>query len=205
MQESANILNNATRSSLILLDEVGRGTATFDGISIAWAIAEFIHDTIGARTLFATHYHELNELASRHERIRNFRVQVEEMSGKIIFTHKISEGRADHSFGIYVAEMAGLPKNVTSRAAEIMRSLEAGQAQEKLIPGEVVKTDRIIPARNGSIAHADEKRNGDAGQLSIFEIRDDKLREMIRGIDVNNLTPIQALQTLADISAAAKK
>ncbi len=127
MNETANILNNATPRSLILLDEVGRGTSTFDGLSIAWALVEYLHETpsVAARTLFATHYHELNELAERFPRVKNYRVQVEEHDGKVIFLHKLVPGGADHSYGIEVARMAGLPEPVIVRAREILRHLEA--------------------------------------------------------------------------------
>ncbi len=125
MQEAANIMNNATSSSLILLDEVGRGTATFDGISIAWAIAEHIHNNIRAKTLFATHYHELNDMAERYENIINYKVDVIQTSGQIVFTHNVKLGATDHSFGIHVARMAGIPYAITERAREIMRSLES--------------------------------------------------------------------------------
>ncbi|MER3329196.1 MAG: DNA mismatch repair protein MutS, partial [Candidatus Kapaibacterium sp.] len=132
MQEAANIMNNATEKSLILLDEVGRGTATFDGISIAWAIAEYIHNKLQAKTLFATHYHELNELANRYDRIKNYKVDVVERDTNIIFTHKVLEGSADHSFGIHVAKMAGLPYDVVERSKEIMGTLESDVSQQKI-------------------------------------------------------------------------
>ena len=121
MNETANILNNASPRSLILLDEVGRGTSTFDGLSIAWAIVEYLHENadVAARTLFATHYHELNELAARYGRIRNARIQVQEHDGKVIFLRKLVEGGADHSYGIEVARMAGLPEPVVRRAREV--------------------------------------------------------------------------------------
>ena len=129
MHEAANILNNATGKSLILLDEIGRGTSTYDGISIAWAITEYLHENpnIRAKTLFATHYHELNSLADNYDRIKNYRVEVREYGDKIIFLRKITEGTADHSYGIQVAQMAGLPESVTKRAKEILKNLEDKQ------------------------------------------------------------------------------
>lgn len=127
MQEAANILNNATSKSLILLDEIGRGTSTFDGISIAWAITEYLHenDALSAKTLFATHYHELNEMAEIFPRIKNYKVEVREYDDKVIFLHKVNPGRADHSYGIQVAQMTGLPVFVTNRAKEVLQNLES--------------------------------------------------------------------------------
>ncbi len=194
MQEAANILNNATRRSLILLDEVGRGTATFDGISIAWSIAEFIHEQIGAKTLFATHYHELNDLAERFSRIHNYQVEVREVGSSIIFTRKVLPGATDHSFGIHVAEMAGLPAAVTARAREILRNLESG-GESGGSESEELAQPRAKKARTGRV----RPRETDLGQLSLFEVRDDQLREQIRQIDVDAMTPLQALQTLNDL------
>lgn len=188
MQEAANILNNATQKSLILLDEVGRGTATFDGISIAWAIAEYIHNYIHAKTLFATHYHELNELAERYERIENYEVEVIEAGSTVIFSHKVKKGASNHSFGIHVARMAGMPYDVVERANEILNGLEGKKSQNK--PDiDSIKTE--------------EQNQND--QLAIFEFRDDKLRDRINKIDINNLTPVQALQILSDLHKEAKK
>ncbi len=187
MQEAANILNNATSKSLILLDEVGRGTATFDGISIAWAIAEYLHENTGAKTLFATHYHELNDLAGQFERICNYKVEVQEIGNSVIFTHRVLSGSSDHSFGIHVAQMAGLPASVIERATEILKDLE--QKGDKNI---VVST----PLK------ADKK---DDYQLSFFEIKDDALREKIRNLDLNQLTPMMALQTLGELQKESGK
>jgi DNA mismatch repair protein MutS len=174
MQESANIINNATRRSLILLDEVGRGTATFDGISIAWAIAEYIHETIGAKTIFATHYHELTALADRHERVTNLQVEVREVGDEIVFTHRVVRGHSDHSFGIHVARMAGLPPAIIRTARSVLAQLEAGH-------------------------HTPEPAIGEAGQISLFEVRDDILRKRIASLDLNAMTPLQALQVLAEL------
>lgn len=198
MQEAAGILNNATRKSLILLDEVGRGTATFDGISIAWAIAEYLHEHIGARTLFATHYHELNELAGRFGRIRNYKADVQEIGETILFTRKIMPGGADHSFGIHVAEMAGLPREVTARAKEIMRTLEQHSSAEF--------SAEALPAHHPSAARAAVQAvsappDNDQPQMSLFEVqlRDDSLRQKLLAIDINSLTPMQALRLIEEL------
>jgi DNA mismatch repair protein MutS len=177
MQESANILNNATERSLILLDEVGRGTATYDGISIAWAIAEYIHDTIGAKTMFATHYHELTQLTERCSRIENFQVEVQEFDNDIVFTHRVVPGHSDHSFGIHVAKMAGMPPAVLETARAVLRNMENDHDQQ-------------THARLGATS---------SGQVSLFEVRDDLLRSRLAELDINNMTPMQALQTLMDI------
>lgn len=203
MQEAASILNNATRKSLILLDEVGRGTATFDGISIAWAIAEYLHGHIGARTLFATHYHELNELANRFERIHNYKADVQEVGDTILFTRKIMPGCADHSFGIHVAEMAGLPAEVTTRAREIMHSLEQ-HSSEEFSPSEL-RTGGTPTATKAPIQTVPQKHQEQVPQMSLFEVRDDMLRKKLLDLDVNSLTPLQALHLLAELQQEAKK
>lgn len=167
MQETANILNNATKRSLILLDEVGRGTATFDGISIAWALVEYLHNVVGAKTLFATHYHELASMADTFLRIRNYQVEVREVADTIVFTHRVVPGHSDHSFGIHVARMAGLPPAVLTRARSVLRDMESGR----------------------------EKPD----QMSLFEYRDDALRNRLRDIDTSNMTPLQALQVLHEL------
>ncbi|MHB8336945.1 MAG: DNA mismatch repair protein MutS [Ignavibacteriaceae bacterium] len=190
MQEAANILNNATSKSLILLDEIGRGTSTFDGISIAWAITEFLHENpkVRAKTLFATHYHELNEMAEIFPRIKNYKVEVREIEDKVIFLHKVSQGGADHSYGIQVAQMAGLPLFVTNRAKEILQNLES----KELTPYEIKKEKlKKIKDENDS-------------QISMFEFRDDKIRKEIDDIQLNNLTPIEALNMLNDLKKKVK-
>jgi len=172
MHEAANIMNNATSKSLILLDEIGRGTSTYDGISIAWAITEYLHENpeIRAKTLFATHYHELNALATLYDRIKNYRVEVREYGDKVIFLRTITEGTADHSYGIQVAQMAGLPESVTERAKEILHSFEAKEARRK-------KNDEF--------------------QISLFEINeDDNIRKELKKTDLDNITPIEALNLL---------
>jgi DNA mismatch repair protein MutS len=179
MQESANIMNNLTPKSLVLLDEVGRGTSTYDGISIAWAITEFIHENpnVKAKTLFATHYHELNSLAGLYKRIKNLRVEVKEIGDKVIFLHKINEGTADHSFGIHVAQMAGLPDNVIRRAKEILGNFEKRE---------------------------ERARRKDEFQINLFEYKDEELRDIINKIDVDKMTPLEALSKLVDLKRLIK-
>ena len=185
MQEAANIINNATSRSLIILDEIGRGTSTFDGISIAWAITEYLHENpvIAAKTLFATHYHELNEMAEIFPRIRNYKVEVREYDDKVIFLHRVSPGRADHSYGIQAAQMAGLPVFITNRAKEILQNLES----KELTPYEI-KKEKLRKMKN-------ELDN----QISLFEVKDDKLRNEISEIEINNLTPMEALNKLSEL------
>lgn len=185
MQEAANILNNATNKSLILLDEIGRGTSTFDGISIAWAITEYLHDNpnLKAKTLFATHYHELNEMADIFPRIKNYKVEVREYGDKVIFLHKVNPGTADHSYGIQVAQMAGLPLFVTNRAKEILANLES----KELTPYEIKKV---------KLAKLKQK---DDLQISLFEMKDDSLRQEISNLPINELTPIEALNKLNEL------
>ena len=191
MQEAANILNNATSKSLVLLDEIGRGTSTFDGISIAWAITEYLHENpeLSAKTLFATHYHELNEMADLFPKIKNFKVEVREYDDKVIFLHKVNPGRADHSYGIQVAQMAGLPLFVTNRAKEVLNNLES----KELTPYEV-KKERLKKLKQ-------ENDN----QIGLFEFRDDKLRFEIDNIEINNLTPMEALNKLSEIKKRMKE
>ena len=181
MHEAANIINTATERSLILLDEIGRGTSTFDGISIAWSLTEYLHERIGAKTLFATHYHELNELADIFPRIKNYKVDVREYGDKVIFLHKVTPGFADHSYGIQVAQMAGLPEEVTERAKQVLKNLETSEL--------VVRTKEKKEV-------AREKRSGDI-QLTMFEIKDDKLRQELLALDIEHMTPLEAMQALA--------
>jgi len=187
MHETASILHNATKKSLVLLDEVGRGTSTFDGISIAWAVIEFIHENILCRTLFATHYHELTELTQTLKRAKNFHVSVKETKDEVIFLRKIKEGPSDRSFGIQVAKLAGLPKDVISRARDILIDLERKEREEIRIR----KSERF-------------KRVMDINQIPLFpEIFEDekikRIRERISSIDINNLTPLQALLILNEL------
>ena len=181
MHEAANIVNTATERSLILLDEIGRGTSTFDGISIAWALTEYLHERIGAKTLFATHYHELNELADVFARIKNYKVDVREYDDKVIFLHKVMPGFADHSYGIQVAQMAGLPEEVTDRAKQVLKNLESSE----LVVRTQEKNEVIFDKRDGEV------------QLTMFELKDDKLREELHNLDIEHMTPLEAMQTLA--------
>lgn len=186
MQEAANIMNNATSRSLLLLDEVGRGTATFDGISIAWAIAEHVHDITKSRMLFATHYHELTSLTDHLDHALNYKVEVKEVQDTILFTHKVVPGTSDHSFGIHVAQMAGLPPSIISRASALLKGME-GDKQHLHIPQEDVHKER------------------NAGQMSIFEIRDDALRRSLLDLDLNQLTPLQAFEHLLRLKKEAEQ
>ncbi|WP_157621506.1 DNA mismatch repair protein MutS [Salisaeta longa] len=197
MNEAANILNNATSRSLILLDEVGRGTSTFDGLSIAWSIVEYLHERpeVAARTLFATHYHELNALAQRLDRVRNYRIQVQEHEGDIIFLRKLVPGGADHSYGIEVARMAGLPRPVIARAHEILHHLEA----QDLAMDDAQQGDGAAPSGDDIPALGDE-----AMQMNLFGQPDPmaaELKEALAAIDPNRLTPIEALMKLSEWKA----
>jgi DNA mismatch repair protein MutS len=192
MIETANILNNATPRSLILLDEIGRGTSTFDGLSIAWAVAEYIHNTpqIAAKTLFATHYHELTELELLYPRIKNFNVAVKEVGDHVIFLRKIVPGGTDNSYGIHVASMAGLPQPVVERAREILANLES----EELTPN---KEPKIALRRTG--------RQVDKNQLTIFDIlQESPVEKEIKNLDINNITPIEALNKLNELKKLIK-
>lgn len=187
MNEAADILNNITPKSLVLFDELGRGTSTYDGISIAWAIVEYIHEhpKAGAKTLFATHYHELNEMEKSFKRIKNFNVSVKEVDNKIIFLRKLVRGGSEHSFGIHVAKLAGMPQSIVRRANEILKQLE---------------TDNRKQGISKNIADITEHKEG--FQLSFFQLDDpvlSQVREEIRNLDVNNLTPVEALNKLNEI------
>lgn len=188
MTEASNILNNVTPRSLVLFDELGRGTSTYDGISIAWAIVEYLHEQprARARTLFATHYHELNEMEKNFSRIKNYNVSVKEIDGKVIFLRHLERGGSEHSFGIHVAEIAGMPRSIVKRANVILKQLESDNAQV----GTAGKpTAQIANSREGM-------------QLSFFQLDDPVLvqvRDEILGLDVNNLTPVEALNKLNDI------
>ena len=194
MTEASNILNNVTPRSLVLFDELGRGTSTYDGISIAWAIVEYLHEhsRAQARTLFATHYHELNEMEKNFPRIKNFNVSVKQVDGKIIFVRKLEKGGSEHSFGIHVAEIAGMPRSIVKRANVILKELEKDNSQV----GSVGKA---------AVEHLDQSRDG--MQLSFFQLDDpvlSQIRDEILGLDVNNLTPVEALNKLNDIKKIVK-
>jgi DNA mismatch repair protein MutS len=192
MNETANILNNATADSLIILDEIGRGTSTFDGLSIAWAVAEYINDTakIGAKTLFATHYHELTELARDYDGIKNYNIAVREWKDEIVFLRKIVEGGADKSYGIQVARLAGLPKELLERAKEILANLEKKEYDESGKP---------------TIAKHSAQDPGTV-QMDLFAIRREfVLAEELAAVDVVNMTPMQALAKLSELVEKAGK
>ncbi|WP_234735258.1 DNA mismatch repair protein MutS [Tellurirhabdus bombi] len=192
MTETASILNNLSERSLVLMDEIGRGTSTYDGVSIAWSIAEYLHNhpQYRPKTLFATHYHELNELANDFSRVRNFNVAVKEVGNKVIFLRKLKEGGSEHSFGIHVAQMAGMPAEIVNRANEVLKQLEKDSIQE-------MNRDKLreVPKPNNEIA------------LKIFEAGDPKaemIKEKLRNIDVNRLTPIEALLKLNELLKLAE-
>ncbi len=208
MNETANILNNATPRSLILLDEVGRGTSTFDGLSIAWALVEYLHQhaDVAARTLFATHYHELNELAARYERVRNFRIQVQEHGGKVIFLRKMVPGGADHSYGIEVARMAGLPEPVIERARQVLEQLESQHLVVEAAGEESAAGGDGVPARRARPALPPLD---DTPQMSLFggaaapDPAFEEIKEKLSAVDPNRITPIEALLTLAELKRLA--
>ena len=189
MTEASNIINNVSPRSLVLFDELGRGTSTYDGISIAWAIVEYLHEhpKARARTLFATHYHELNEMEKSFSRIKNYNVSVKEVDGKVIFLRRLERGGSEHSFGIHVADIAGMPKSIVKRANTILKQLEENNSG-----GSAVKkpsADTINQSREGM-------------QLSFFQLDDPvlcQIRDEILGLDINNLTPVEALNKLNDI------
>ena len=183
MTETARILNTASSRSLVILDEIGRGTSTYDGVSLAWAIVEHIHDQIGSRTLFATHYHELTDLQSTLGGVRNFNVSVKEWDDQVVFLHKIIAGAADKSYGIHVARLAGVPLEVNERAKQVLSQLENEHLDEHGRP-------KISP----TVERNDRK--GDI-QLTLFGTADHPMLEMIRETDVNGLTPLEALQLVA--------
>jgi DNA mismatch repair protein MutS len=188
MNEAADILNNMSSRSLVLFDELGRGTSTYDGISIAWAILEYIHEhpKARARTLFATHYHELNEMEGLFDRIKNYNVSVREVDGKVIFLRKLERGGSEHSFGIHVAKIAGMPKSIVKRANEILRQLETDNRKQDI---------------GGRVESAAKQSQGGM-QLSFFQLDDPvlcQIRDEILNLDINSLTPIDALNKLNEI------
>ncbi len=190
MTEAADIMNNLSPRSLVLFDELGRGTSTYDGISIAWAIVEYIHNNpkAHARTLFATHYHELNEMENLYPRIKNYNVSVREVGNQVIFLRKLERGGSEHSFGIHVAKIAGMPASIVKRANEVLKTLEREQGQ-------------------GSIGKPLIEGNQEGIQLSFFQLDDPvlcQIRDGILNLDVDNLTPIEALNKLNDIKRILK-
>ena len=202
MNEAANILNNASPQSLILLDEIGRGTSTFDGLSIAWALVEYLHERpdVAARTLFATHYHELNELANRYGRIRNFSIQVQEHGGKVIFLRKLVTGGADHSYGIEVARMAGIPEPVIVRAREILDHLEKQHlAVDELGGLDEPKAEKQTRLQRSTATIPPQ----DSFQMSLFQAvvdpQAEAVKDMIKALDPDRMTPVEALLKLLEL------
>ena len=193
MNEAASILNNLSERSLVLFDELGRGTSTYDGISIAWAIVEYIHEQRGhAKTLFATHYHELNEMEESFQRIRNYNVSVREANGKVIFMRKLVRGGSEHSFGIHVAKLAGMPSSIIQRANQILKDLEHGARNQE----QGVKSQDTIGSGKASVSAPSGM------QLSFFQLDDpvlEQIRDEVKNLDINNLTPLEALNKLSDI------
>jgi DNA mismatch repair protein MutS len=174
MRETANILHHATRESLVVLDEIGRGTSTYDGLSIAWAVAEHLHDRIGAKTMFATHYHELTALAATRPRVRNMQVAVKQWKSDVVFLHKLVEGGASRSYGIEVARLAHLPPSVLARAKELLAQLERGR-----LGGAAPQMDLFTPV--------------------VSSPQKDELRETLAALDPDRMTPLEALSALADL------
>jgi DNA mismatch repair protein MutS len=184
MSETSAILHNATARSLVLLDEIGRGTSTYDGVAIAWAVTEHLHDRVGCKTMFATHYHELMQLPERLQHARNFNVAVREAGDTVVFLHRLEPGGTNRSYGIHVGRLAGLPAPVVTRALEILATLEA---EHRMVPGAPPEISR------------------DPGQLALFSegSAPDPMVEELKSIDVNALTPLEALNRLADFKRRA--
>ncbi len=189
MNETASIMNNISARSLILLDEIGRGTSTYDGISIAWSLAEFLHNgKVTPKTLFATHYHELNELAEKYPRIKNYNVTTKEIGNKVIFLRKLVEGGCEHSFGIHVAAMAGMPREIISRAMEILQDLEQKRIENPATDSNLRTNAKNIMPNNF--------------QLSLFETVDPavgQMKELIKSLDLNTMTPIECMLKLHEL------
>ena len=206
MLESASILNNISNRSIVLLDEIGRGTSTYDGISIAWAMVEYLHNhpTAHARTLFATHYHELNEMEKMYPRVKNYHVTVKEMNNTIVFLRKLERGGTEHSFGIHVAKMAGMPASVVSRADEILKNLVKVYGTDEIVPS---KSPKLRGRKQASVKDAvEESDKGASMQLSMFQLDDPvlvQIRDQIKGLDIDSLTPLEALNKLNEIKKIA--
>ena len=203
MLESSSILNNISDRSIVLLDEIGRGTSTYDGISIAWAMVEYLHNhpTARAKTLFATHYHELNEMEHMCPRVKNYHVSVKEMGNQIVFLRKLERGGTEHSFGIHVARMAGMPISIVSRADEILRNLEQVYGNNEIVPSRSLK-ERGKKASAQVVKEAADSAAPQNMQLSMFQLDDPvlvQIRDQIKGLDINSLTPIEALNKLNEI------
>ena len=206
MLESASILNNISDRSIVLLDEIGRGTSTYDGISIAWAMVEYLHNhpTAHARTLFATHYHELNEMEKMYPRVKNYHVTVKEMNNTIVFLRKLERGGTEHSFGLHVAKMAGMPASVVSRADEILKNLVKVYGTDEIVPS---KSPKLRGRKQASVKDAvEEADKGASMQLSMFQLDDPvlvQIRDQIKGLDIDSLTPLEALNKLNEIKKIA--
>lgn len=199
MQEAANILNNLTDRSLVLFDELGRGTSTFDGISIAWAIIEYIHNRPNMRpkTLFATHYHELNEIEKMMDRVHNFNVSAQEIEGKMLFLRKLVPGGSEHSFGIQVAKLAGMPRWIVNRSSDVLKNLEAERIEDGIAP----TAGPLRTTQKGKTEHQE------AVQMTLFQLEDPllvQIRDELLDLDIDNMTPIEALKHLADVKAMLK-
>ncbi|MBQ2024210.1 MAG: DNA mismatch repair protein MutS, partial [Alistipes sp.] len=209
MLESASILNNISKRSLVLLDEIGRGTSTYDGISIAWSMVEYLHNfrDIRPRTLFATHYHELNELEQMCQRVKNYHVSVHEVDNTIVFLRKLKRGGTEHSFGIHVARMAGMPSSIVDRATSILKNLEQVYGNNEIVPSvspsERKRSRKPSPSVSGAV-----KSESEGIQLSMFKLDDPVLiaiRDQIKDLDINSLTPLQALNLLSEIKKLAEQ
>ncbi len=211
MLESASILNNISPRSLVLLDEIGRGTSTYDGISIAWAMVEYLHNhpTAHPRTLFATHYHELNEMEQMCPRVKNYHVSVKEVDNTIVFLRKLERGGTEHSFGIHVARMAGMPRSIVDRATDILHSLEQVYGNNEIVPsGNLRKRGKNTKKQGASpsVADAVERADSSSIQLSMFQMDDPvliQIRDQIKGLDIDSLTPLEALNKLNEIKKIA--
>ena len=207
MLESASILNNISERSLVLLDEIGRGTSTYDGISIAWAMVEYLHNhpTAHPRTLFATHYHELNDMEQVCQRVKNFHVSVKEIDGTVVFLRKLERGGTEHSFGIHVAQLAGMPATIVERATAILGALEKAYGNSDMVPkGELRKRGKKVSAQE--VADVAESVRTPDVQLSMFQLDDPvlvQIRDQIKGLDINSLTPLEALNKLNEIKKIA--
>ena len=191
MSETASILNNLSERSIILMDEIGRGTSTYDGISIAWSIVEFLHQhpKYKPKTLFATHYHELNQLSEQFHRIKNFNVSVKEVGNKIVFLRKLKEGGSEHSFGIHVAQMAGMPNQVVLRSSEVLKSLEK---------------EKLTDSKKQALKEVSEQRL----QMQLFEAVPsewEELKTMFQGLDINTMSPVEALLKLNEMKNLVQK
>ena len=207
MLESASILNNISSRSLVLLDEIGRGTSTYDGISIAWAMVEYLHNhpTAHPRTLFATHYHELNDMEQVCERVKNFHVSVKEIDGTVVFLRKLERGGTEHSFGIHVAQLAGMPATIVERATAILGALEKAYGNSDMVPKNDLRKRGKRATAQGVAEAAESVRQADV-QLSMFQLDDPvlvQIRDQIKGLDINSLTPLEALNKLNEIKKIA--